>query len=55
MLRGLERSGARELFLKGALPFPINVINVQPGYPVSWQTMVERLGDLDLGKVSVKH
>ena len=54
VLRGLERSGQRELFLKGAFPFPINVINAQPGYPVSFQTMAERLRSLDLGKVSVQ-
>lgn len=54
ILRGLERSGDRELFVKGRLPFPINVVNAQPGVAVSFQDMVERLKSLDLGSVKVE-
>lgn len=53
-LRGLEKSGERELFVKGRLPFPINVINAQPGSAVSFQDMVERLKGLDLGRATVQ-
>ena len=47
LLRGLERRGDRELFLKGRLPFPIDVVNAQPGKTVSFRTMLERVRSLD--------
>ena len=49
LLRGLERRGERELFLRGRLPFRIDVVNAQPGKTVSFQTMVGRLRSLDFG------
>ena len=49
LLRGLESRGDRELFLKGRLPFPIDVVNAQPGRTVSFQTMLRRLRSLDFG------
>ncbi len=47
LLRGLERRGGKELFLRGRLPFRIDVVNAQPGKTVSFQTMVGRLRSLD--------
>ena len=47
LLRGLERRGERELFLKGRLPFRIDVVNAQPGKAVSFRTMLDRLRTLD--------
>jgi hypothetical protein len=49
LLRGLEHRGERELFLRGRLPFRIDVVNAQPGKTVSFQTMVGRLRSLDFG------
>lgn len=49
LLRGLVHEGGREFFLRGRLPFPIHVVNVQPGTTVSFRTMVERLKSLDFG------
>jgi hypothetical protein len=51
LLRGLERRGDRELFLKGRWPFRIDVVNMQPGAAVSFQTMLERLRTLDISAV----
>ena len=51
-LRGLEHRGDRELFLRGRLPFPIDVVNAQPGGSVSFQTMVRRLRSLDVSKAT---
>lgn len=53
-LRGLERRGGRELFLRGRLPFPIDVVNAQPGRTVSFQVMLRRLGSLDLEAATVE-
>ena len=50
LLRGLEQRGERELFLRGRLPFRIDVVNAQPGKTVSFQTMVQRLKSLDSGE-----
>ncbi len=47
LLRGLEHRGDKELFLRGRLPFRIDVVNAQPGKTVSFQTMVGRLRSLD--------
>ena len=49
LLRGLETRGEKELFLRGRLPFPIDVVNAQPGRTVSFQTMIRRLESLDFG------
>ncbi len=49
LLRGLELRGERELFLRGRLPFPIDVVNAQPGKTVSFQTMLRRLKSLEVG------
>lgn len=54
LLRGLERRGARELFLKGRLPFPIDVVNAQPGRTVSFRTMLERVRSLDVSRATTK-
>jgi hypothetical protein len=43
LLRGLERRGERELFLKGRLPLRIDIVNARPGHTVSFRTMLERL------------
>jgi hypothetical protein len=48
LLRGTERRGERELFVKGRLPFPIDIVNVAPGHAVSFQTMLRRAGNLDV-------
>ena len=50
-LRGLEYRGERELFLRGRLPFPIDIVNAQPGGAVSFQAMLRRLGSLDFDRV----
>jgi len=47
LLRGLEHRGERELFLKGRLPFRIDVVNAQPGKAVSFRTMLDRLSTMD--------
>src|SRR5262249_53725699 len=49
LLRGLERSHGREMFLTGRLPFPIEIVNAQPGTPISFSEMLERLRSLDGG------
>lgn len=53
-LRGLERRGDQELFLRGRFPFPIDVVNAQPGGVVSFQTMVRRLRSLDLSTATTE-
>jgi hypothetical protein len=53
VLRGLERRGDQELFVKGRLPFPINVVNAQPGTPISFQDMIERVRNLDVSAATV--
>lgn len=54
LLRGLESRGDRELFLKGRLPFRIDVVNVQPGKTVSFSTMLERLDSLDFAAATTE-
>ncbi len=49
VLRGTERRGDRELFVKGRLPFRIDIVNVAPGQAVSFQTMLSRLQNLEMG------
>jgi hypothetical protein len=51
LLRGLEQRGDKELFLRGRAPFRIDVVNMQPGATVSFQTMLERLRNLDINAV----
>ncbi|RMF74499.1 MAG: hypothetical protein D6738_06135 [Acidobacteria bacterium] len=51
-LRGLERRGNRELFMRGRLPLPIDVVNADPGRPVSFRAMLERLRSLDLERAT---
>lgn len=53
LLRGLARRGDRELFLKGRLPFPINVVNGDPGATVSFQVMLDRLRNFDQARIDV--
>jgi len=48
LLRGLERRGDQELFVKGRFPLRVDVVNVQPGMTVSFRTMIERLRTLDV-------
>ncbi len=50
LLRGLENRGGKELFLRGRLPFRIDVVNAQPGRTVSFQAMVGRLKSLDFAR-----
>lgn len=52
-LRGLEHRGARELFMKGRLPLPIDIVNAQPGRTVSFRSMIDRLRALDYGGIKV--
>lgn len=47
VIRGIENPTGREYFLKGAPPFSINVVNMQPGRAVSFRTMVDRFRSLD--------
>jgi hypothetical protein len=47
LLRGLERRGDRELFLKGRFPLRIDVVNVEPGKTVSFSTMLERVQSIE--------
>jgi hypothetical protein len=47
LMRGLERRGDRELFLKGALPFRIDIVNVKPGQTTSFRSMMERMKSVD--------
>jgi len=46
-LRGLEKRGEKELFMKGRFPFSIDIVNAQPGRTVSFQAMLSRLQSLD--------
>ena len=54
VVRGLERRRDRELFLKGRLPFPIDVVNAQPGRSVSFRTMLDRVRSLDVTAATTK-
>ena len=49
LLQGLLKSKGREMFLTGRLPFPIEIVNAQPGTPISFSEMLSRLKSLDLG------
>ena len=51
-LRGLERRGERELFLKGRPPFPVDVVNADPGRTVSLTTLLDRF---DAVEIDVRH
>lgn len=51
LLRGLERRGPRELFLRGRLPFPIDVVNADPGKTVSFRAMLDRFSALEVKSV----
>ncbi|NJN65051.1 MAG: hypothetical protein HC882_09345 [Acidobacteria bacterium] len=53
-LRGLEKRGERELFLKGRLPAPIDIVNGDPGRAVSFKAMLRRFQELDLSKVRME-
>ena len=48
LLRGTARRGEKELFLKGRLPFRIDIVNVAPGNAVSFQSMLARLSNLEV-------
>jgi hypothetical protein len=53
VLRGTAGSKeGRELFVRGRLPFPINIVNAQPGKTVSFSSMVERLKSVDFSTTS---
>jgi len=53
VLRGTAGAkGGRELFVRGRLPFPINIVNAQPGKTVSFSSMVERLKSVDFSAAS---
>lgn len=54
LLRGLEKRGAKELFMSGRLPFPIDIVNAQPGRRVSFQAMLQRLETLDFGSATTE-
>jgi hypothetical protein len=48
LLRGTERRGQSELFVKGRLPFRIDIVNAAPGQTVSFQTMMSRLRNIQV-------
>jgi hypothetical protein len=48
LMRGTARRGEKELFLKGRLPFRIDIVNVAPGNAVSFQSMLARLSNLEV-------
>ncbi|MEM9291729.1 MAG: hypothetical protein AAGD01_08615 [Acidobacteriota bacterium] len=52
LLRGLVRENGVEYFLRGRLPFPIHVVNAQPGQTVSFQSMLDRLQALELDRAA---
>lgn len=53
VLRGnAGRQGGRELFVRGRLPFPINIVNAQPGKTISFSSMVERVKSVDFSAAS---
>lgn len=54
LLRGLERRGDRELFVKGRFPLRLDVVNVDPGMTVSFRTMIQRLRALDVTTVTTE-
>ena len=54
LLRGLERRGDRELFVKGKFPLRLDVVNVEPGMTVSFRTMIQRLRTLDVTTVTTQ-
>ncbi len=54
LLRGLERRGDQELFVKGRFPLRLDVVNVQPGMTVSFRTMIQRLRTLDVTTVTAQ-
>jgi len=51
-LRGTESRSGRELFLKGRLPFRIDVVNAEPGKGVSFSTMLDRLAAIDFSRAA---
>jgi hypothetical protein len=53
LLRGLEQRDGKELFLRGRLPFSIDIVNAQPGKTVSFLAMVRRLKSLNLGQAKI--
>lgn len=48
LLRGLEQRAGKELILRGRSPRRLDIVNVRPGRTVYFQTMLERLGNLDV-------
>jgi hypothetical protein len=54
LLRGLERRGDRELFVKGRFPLRLDVVNVDPGMTVSFRSMIQRLRTLDVTTVTTQ-
>jgi len=54
LLRGLQQSRGREMFLTRRLPFPIEIVNGEPGTPISFSEMLERLRSLDVNAASTQ-
>ncbi len=54
LLKGMKGRGEEELFMKGRFPFPIDIVNVQPGRTVSFQAMMRRLQNLDFSAATTK-
>jgi hypothetical protein len=48
VLRGLERRGEKELFLKGRWPLRLDIVNAVPGTRVSYEAMTSRIGNLQI-------
>jgi len=54
VLRGTAGKPGKEKFLAGKLPFRIDIVNVRPGTPVSFRSMLERLRDLDVSTIRLE-
>lgn len=52
LLRGLEQRGDRELFLRGRWPLRLDIVNARPGVAMSFQSLLNRLRNLDLAVVT---
>lgn len=54
IIRGLEKRGDKELFLRGRLPLRIDIVNARPNVRVSFSSMVNRLRNLDFSGVKTE-
>lgn len=54
LLRGLEHRKGRELILVGKSPRRLDIVNARPGRTVFFQTMMQRIGNLDVRRSGKK-